>query len=368
MLASVYLSAGYRVGSYTSPHIMRFNERICIDLKMASDQQIVDALCWVEAHRGDDTLTYFEFTTLAAMRVFQLEQLDVVILEVGLGGRLDAVNIWDTDCAAITSIAVDHESWLGSDRETIAREKVGIARTGRPLVVGETEPPPSLDAHAVAISARTWQIGEHFHYDLLPQRRWQLELPGRMLKLPAPALIGAHQYNNAATAIACIETLQSVLTVDDEALASGLIRARLAGRFERHRVENVEIVVDVAHNPAAAQALSLALQEVMPGRKAHAVFSIMGDKDVSAVIDILSPYIASWQCGQLNIERALDAHELARQLVESGVQHSDSHASVADAYSAALQLAQESESDYLLIFGSFFTVTAAHELMDSTCH
>lgn len=370
MLNAVYLTAGYRVGSYTSPHISRFNERICIDSEMVSDRQIVDALCWVETHRGEDTLTYFEFTTLAAMRIYTVEKLDVVILEVGLGGRLDAVNIWDTDCAAITSIAVDHESWLGSDKNTIAREKVGIARTLTPLVVGDNEPPSSLLEHAQAIDAQLWQIGQDFHYRPINANQWQLTLPDRKVLLSPPALTGAHQYNNAATALACVEALQSVLPVSDNALSSGLMNAHLAGRFELRCIEGLEIIIDVAHNPAAAEALSRSLQEVMQDRKAHAVFGIMSDKDIDSVVSIVAPCVATWHCGQLDVPRALPATELTAMLAHAGIHGDDcrSYASVASAFSAAQERARQSESDYVLVFGSFFTVTAAIELMDPTCH
>jgi len=374
-LTSLYSASGYRTGSYTSPHISIFNERICIGLETASDQEIIDALAWVESHRAGQSLTYFEFTTLAAMRVFKQCSLDVILLEVGLGGRLDAVNIWDTDCAIITSIALDHEAWLGNDLEAIGFEKAGIARANKPLVLGSKCMPASIHNHARAIGAKVRQCEDYFAWRDL-QAHWELRFSYKTLKLPAPALSGAHQLANAAVAMAAAETLKSQLPVTYPAILATLTTIQLAGRFERRRYRGADVVLDVAHNQAAAQALCFALQQHLPGRRAHVILSIMADKDVDAVIAALSPCAHSWYCGNLDVERAMPAAQLAKRIKaikpkttaragESAMTVSV-HESVSAAFLRATEQANQVETDYVLVCGSFFTLAAIVN-MDGVC-
>lgn len=362
-LRTLYHAAGYRTGSYTSPHIVRFNERICIGLETVTDAVITAALDWVESFRGDTSLTYFEFTTLAAMRIFCQQKLDVAILEVGLGGRLDAVNVWDTDCAVITSIAFDHQAWLGDNLSAIGFEKAGIARAHKPLVLGQPNLPDSIHSHASELRARVWECGRHFRVEPHGER-WRLIWPHKTLSLSKPALPGSHQIENAATALTVAEVLQKKLPVDYLNISEALAHVSLPGRFEQCRYADVDVIMDVAHNPAAAAALCKVLMERLNGRRGHAVFGIMRDKDIDLVVESLAPCIDSWHCVGLSDQRAVSAVELSNRVAE--VIHGDTtneiintaYAGAADAFAGAIDRAKARESDYVLVFGSFHTVSA----------
>ncbi|MBX2823315.1 MAG: bifunctional folylpolyglutamate synthase/dihydrofolate synthase [Gammaproteobacteria bacterium] len=391
-LAAIYSAAGYRTGAYTSPHLIKFNERIRIDGECASDQVITRALAHVESHRYDTSLTYFEATTLAAMQVFLTAKVEVAVLEVGLGGRLDAVNCWDTDCAIITSVAVDHESWLGNDRNTIGAEKVAVARAGKPLILADTDPPPSLRQHADSIGALAWCWG----IDYLYERRsgagtatdgWSVSTPLRQHRLPLPALPGDHQLGNAAAAIAAVDALEDVLPVTPATICATLPDVNLPGRLQSQRERGVEVLLDVAHNPAAAAALaaSIATAQSVSGaagkqgsvRRTHAVAAIMADKAVTEIIEHLLPLIDYWYCARLSLDRALPPEELAAVLQQSGVSKDriSIHDTVAAALDSAVSAADDAATDdgafsaeasnnkrdnaehLVLVFGSFFTVS-----------
>jgi len=367
-LAAIYTAAGYCCGAYTSPHLVHFGERIRIAGSPVDDADIVAALALIESHRGDVSLTFFEATTLAAMQVFMQSGVDVVILEVGLGGRLDAVNIWNTDCAVVTSIAVDHESWLGSDRNTIAAEKVAIARRGCPLIVAETHPPAAISDYARKSGAILWQVGDAYHIerDTAPGR-WLLTTPVARHHLPHPALPGDHQIDNSAAAIAAVDALQLALPVAQGVVASALTQIQLPGRLQWIEEDGVEILLDVAHNPAAAvvlaAALVAALGSITRSRacRVHAVLAVMADKNAAGIIAAVAACISSWHCGQLAIDRALPASELAGQLAAAGQQNVTTYASVTSALDGALECARVNShccDDLVLVFGSFYTVSA----------
>ncbi|MBX2824253.1 MAG: bifunctional tetrahydrofolate synthase/dihydrofolate synthase [Gammaproteobacteria bacterium] len=375
VISAIYTAAGYKTGAYTSPHLVHFNERIRIDGQCAADSEITAALAFVDRHREPESLTYFESTTLAAMRVFLQADVDIVVLEVGLGGRLDAVNIWDTHCAVVTSIAIDHESWLGSDRNTIAAEKAAIARQGRPLIVAETDPPESLLAAAQTLQDNYWQVGVDYQYDMTgPGDNWQVRTPVREHNLASLSLPGVHQFGNCAAAIAAIDALNHQLPVPASVISQTVTNVGVVGRLDRYTEGGVEILLDVAHNPAAARVLAYeldSLRSTSAVSRVHAVFAVMADKDVAQIIAAVAPGVDTWHCGQLAVGRALSAEALASQLQTSGETDVFTYASVPDALQGARDLARhqpEAENrntDLVLVFGSFFTVSEVLSLRES---
>ncbi len=354
-LEAILLAAGYRVGLYTSPHLLHYNERVRLQGREVSDGALVEAFEAVESVRGETSLTYFEFGTLAAMWLFLQAQPDVVILEVGLGGRLDAVNVWDADCAVITSIDLDHTEYLGSTREAIGKEKAGIFRRGRPAVCGDPFPPDSLRRQAALTGADWYGIQEDFFVRPVGTgwaysgARWQLVLP-------RPAMPGAFQTGNAACAIAALECLAPQLPVDGPAIASGLLRAALPGRFQRLPAapQQAERILDVAHNPHGAAALAANLAERPPRGRTLAVFSMLADKDGAAVLELLRPQIDLWLTAPLDCERAASAERLREWFDEACIVPVQACATVAAAWAAACE--QAGEDDRIVAFGSFHTV------------
>jgi len=351
MLSSIYASGGYKVGSYTSPHIVDFRERIQINGEMVDAFVVVKALSQIEEQRKPDTLTYFEYTTLAAMQVFINAAVDVVVLEVGLGGRLDATNIWDTDCAILTSVALDHESYLGSELSVIATEKAAIGRPGKPFVLGEPDPPASFWAYAKAQGFAVEDIGSMQHS-----------------ALPITSLPGDHQRRNAGCAVAAVRLMSERLPVADAVVEQALMVVRIDGRFSRHEVDGVPVITDVAHNPAGAAVLSRTWQAEMGTQTAHMVFAALGDKDLVGVTTALAPIVASWHCAALIDSRAMPVDEMtaivqdslraespvgtdAREVAVTGYDSTD------DALSAALQLAN-TDNKPVLVCGSFYTIAA----------
>jgi len=308
----------------------------------------------VEAARGDITLTYFEFTMLAILLAFVQAKPDVVILEVGLGGRLDAVNAFDADCAVVTNVALDHTEYLGPDRESIGREKAGIFRAGKPAIVGDPVPPASVLDHARAIGADLWLQGRDFavHGD-----RQQWSWRGRARRFSAlayPALRGANQLLNAATALAALESLHEHLPISAQAVRSGLALVELAGRFQIVPGRPV-LVLDVAHNPQAAAALAVSLDQMGFYPRTFAVFGVMADKDIANVIAPLRSLIDQWFVTDLPIARAAVAAEVARDIAAAmPPARVSTHATPGDALRAALAAADP--ADRILVFGSFYTV------------
>ncbi len=355
-LEAILLAAGYRVGCYTSPHLHRYNERIRIQGRDIDDASLCQAFERVDQARRDTPLTYFEFGTLAALVLMQQAELDVALLEVGLGGRLDAVNLIDADVAVITSIDLDHQQWLGDTREAIAREKFGIARPGRPLILGERQPPGNIAELATTSRAEMHYQGRDFGArDLGGHWEWwggEARIPG----LPRLNLPGRHQLDNAATAIAALQPLRQSLPVNRSELRRGLASVQLPGRFQLSQRQGRSWVYDVAHNPQAAQALAATLARLPPAGRRIAVVAMLADKDIAATLAPLRGSIDAWHLAPLEMARGASAETLAGCLPEqSGVVHR--HASLARALAAAEQ--DSAEGDQLIVFGSFYTVAEA---------
>ncbi|HEY8094488.1 MAG TPA: bifunctional tetrahydrofolate synthase/dihydrofolate synthase, partial [Methylobacter sp.] len=292
-LESIYTAQGYRVGSYTSPHILKYNERIKIDGKPVSDEKICEAFARIESVRGNTSLSYFEFGTLAALDIFRRADVDVQLLEVGLGGRLDAVNIVDPDVALITSISIDHVEWLGGTREAIGREKAGIFRSTVPAVIGDPDPPESLIQSAIDQQALLYCIGKDFGYKKQPTGWNWFGSDRQMLQLPEPALKGEHQYRNASAVILALTKMEGILPVTEASIHQGLENVRLAGRFQLIDGK-IPVLLDVGHNPQAVKTLADYVTAVFPGRRVHAVFSMMKDKDIAGVLEIMNHVVYDW--------------------------------------------------------------------------
>jgi dihydrofolate synthase/folylpolyglutamate synthase len=360
---SIYRRAGYRTGLYTSPHLERFNERVRIAGDEADDAALVAAFEAVEAARATDDggatpLTYFEFSTLAALHLYARAALDVLILEVGLGGRLDAVNLVDADVAVVTTVDVDHVDFLGATREAIGREKAGIFRPARPAICGDADPPTSLVAHAAAIGAPLWRIGRDFGY-ASEGVQWRYVGPGgARYGLPFPALRGTYQLGNAATALAAIDAMRERLPVAAGAVREGLVHVVLAGRFQV-LPGRPAIVLDVAHNPQAARVLADALSAMGFYPRTLAVFGMLADKDIGGVVRALAPRIDAWYVGALPGPRGGSAARVASALASEGVAPAAIRTfdDIAEAFAAARDDANE--TDRIAAFGSFLTVSAA---------
>ncbi|MGE0486130.1 MAG: bifunctional tetrahydrofolate synthase/dihydrofolate synthase [Gammaproteobacteria bacterium] len=362
LLEAIWRAAGYRVGAYTSPHLIRYNERIRIDGAAVGDEPIRDAFAAVEAARGDVPLTYFEFATLAALSLFERATLDVVILEVGLGGRLDAVNIVDADVALIAAIGLDHEDWLGATREAIALEKAGIMRTGRPVVCSDHLAPATLVEHADAIGARLSLLGADFAFEVTADG-WNWWNRGRLHEgLPHPALDGLHQYRNAAGVIAVIELLAVRLPVDGGAIRRGLSGVVLHGRFERLRGDQ-EYVMDVAHNPQAAMIFAATLAGAPCSGRTHALIGMLRTKNHREFLRPLLGPVDSWNFTDLPGANGARAAELADNLAHLDPRLRPAcHTSVAQAHAAIL--AEATAGDRILVLGSFLTVGAMMRLLE----
>lgn len=356
MLDSVLTHAGYRTGLYTSPHLVRFAERCLIQGQVVDDEDLMPFFERVEAVRGEVALTYFEFTTLAILARLAAAALDVVILEVGLGGRLDAVNVVDPDCAVITSIDLDHMEFLGPDREAIGYEKAGIMRTGRPVVVSDPAPPRSVMDRAREIGAELWCAGRDFHVSG-DRQQWSWQGRGRRYSgLAFPALRGANQLVNAAGVIAALQALRDRLPVNAQALRNGLVLVEWPGRFQIIPGEPA-LVLDVAHNPHAVATLAENLDAMGFYPATHAVFGAMADKDVAGMLARVDPLVDRWYFCDLPTPRAASATDLMSAW--RGVsRHAGAHGSVAGKPSEALQaaLAAADPADRIIVFGSFFTV------------
>lgn len=357
MLASILGCAGYRVGLYTSPHLLRYNERVRIDGREAGDDALCDAFEAVEQVRGEVPLTYFEFGTLAAAWLFAREGLDATILEVGLGGRLDAVNALEPDCAVLTSIGVDHVEFLGSTREAIGREKAGIFRAAKPAVVADPDPPASVLESARALGARLLLLGKDFGY-VGKTAQWSYWGPaGKRHNLAHPALRGAMQLRNASTALTALDALGAQLPINMRDVRQGLAAVRLAGRFQV-LPGRPQVILDVAHNPQAAQTLADNLADSGYAPETIAVVGMLRDKDIAGVLRAVSAQITRWHVASLGGARGASADEIASALERSGqAVNVTRHESVGSALDAARNEAKP--DDKIVVFGSFLTVAAA---------
>ena len=362
MLEAMLHCAGYRVGCYTSPHLLRYNERVRIGRAEAPDADLVRAFAAVEKARGETPLTYFEFGTLAALWLFIEHKVDAGVLEVGLGGRLDAVNAFDADCAVITTVDIDHVDYLGADRETIGYEKAGIFRAGRPAVCADARPPERLVRRAAEIGAQLLVIGTGFGARA-QGTQWQYWGPrGKLGALPHPALRGARQLVNAAAAIAALDCLRERLPVAVNDIRSGLLQAENPGRFQVLPGQPA-VILDVAHNPQAARALAESLSAMKITGRTLAVFAMLNDKDIAGVVAALQAKIDHWFVSGLPGPRGSEAAGLQRVLAAAGIHSVTACADVAAAYSQACERA--TENDRILVFGSFYTVAAVMQVRET---
>ena len=361
-LSQIYTQAGFKVGTLASPHLLRYNERIAVNTRPVEDAAIVASFERIEAARAGISLTYFEFNTLAAVDIFIREKVDVMVLEVGLGGRLDAVNVFDADCAVVTSVDLDHQAFLGDTVEQVAFEKAGVFRSGKPAICGQT-PPESLRRHAGEIGAELLLIKRDFDFSTLENVQWSYRYhpqnsDGRTRNrnaLPFPALRGAYQLSNAACALTVLECLGDRLPVDIAAIKRGLLLVENPGRFQVLPGRPLT-VLDVGHNPHAARALRRSLINLMFAEKRTAVFSILADKDIDGVLDIVKDQFDEWHIAPLDVPRGMTADALVRKLSEHGIENVKVFENIEKAYRAALEKA--GENDRIVVFGSFHTVAA----------
>jgi dihydrofolate synthase/folylpolyglutamate synthase len=356
MLEAIALRAGYRVGLYIKPHLVHFEERCRINGRSVEAAALLPHFAAVEVARGEITLSYFEFTTLAIMRALAEADLDLVILEVGLGGRLDAVNAVDADCALITSIDLDHMDYLGPDRESIGFEKAGILRAGKPAVISDPVPPASVLRHAADIGADLWLVGRDFNHSG-DRQQWSWSGRGRRHNaLAYPALRGANQLLNASGALAVFEALRERLPITAQAVRSGLATVELQGRFQIVPGQPV-LVLDVAHNPQAAATLAFNLDQMGYYPRTHAVFGAMHDKDIAGMVARLAAVVDRWYLSDLPLSRAASAEELERTLraaLPALAEAPSRHESPSAALRAALAAADP--ADRIVVFGSFLCV------------
>ena len=358
MLEAVLKSAGYRTGLYSSPHLLRYNERVRVAGREADDAALCAAFEAVERARGAVPLTYFEFGTLAAFVLFSNQNLEALILEVGLGGRLDAVNVLDADCAILTSVGIDHVEFLGESRETIGGEKAGIFRSGRPAIVADPDPPASVLLAAQQLNARLLLLGRDFGYQS-QGTQWVYRGPaGKRSGLAHPALRGAMQLRNASAALAALDTLRDRLPIAMQDVRRALAEVALPGRFQV-LPGRPQVILDVAHNPQAAAVLAANLGESGFSPEVIAVLGMLKDKDIAGVVRAVAPRITRWHLATLPGPRGADSGLLSRIFLELQIKTSiTEHASVAEALAAARK--EAGENDKIVVFGSFLTVAGAY--------
>jgi dihydrofolate synthase/folylpolyglutamate synthase len=359
MLESIARHAGYRVGLYQKPELVRFEERCRVNGAPVAALDLVPHFAAVEAARGDVTLTQFEFSTLAIARLLSMADLDLVILEVGLGGRFDSVNAFDADCAVITSIDLDHMQWLGPDRESIGLEKAQIMRAGKPAIVSDPLPPASVVKHGEALGADLWLVGRDFNHSG-DRQQWGWTGRGRRYAgMSYPALRGANQLLNASGAIAALISLRDRLPINAQAVRTGLAMVDLPGRFQIVPGQPA-LVLDVAHNPQAVAALALNLDAMGFFPRTHAVFGAMADKDIAGLVSRMAPLVDVWHCCALPTERAATPQQLADAVAAAtagrvgGAPAVQQHASPVHGLAAAA--AGAGAADRIVVFGSFYTV------------
>jgi len=355
MADALLQASGLRTGAYTSPHISRYNERIVVNGVAVDDTEIIAAFEQVEAARGDTELTYFEFGTLAAVVVFASSNLDVWILEVGLGGRLDASNAIEPSASLITNVSLDHCDWLGNDVETIAVEKAGVMRQGKPTVFGAAEPPNAIMSQAAACGATLLLAGREFEHAIGDDGTWTWRGPsGSLISLRPPGLLGEFQIGNAAAVLTLLDVAGLFDVINADLVNSVLPGLSLQGRLERVSIDGSEWLIDVAHNPAAAEQLAITLASRKAHRSSIAIVGLLDDKDVNGVIGPLVPHVDHWIAMTADSHRAVAADELARQISNLTGQA----CLIADTATRAVEFARRkaSENDRILVTGSFFTV------------
>jgi dihydrofolate synthase/folylpolyglutamate synthase len=354
MLESILHSAGYRVGCYTSPHLLYYNERVRIAKQQAGDAELCASFEKIEQARDDISLTYFEFGTLAAMQCFIEHKVDVAILEVGLGGRLDAVNVFDNDCAVIASVDIDHTDYLGDTREQIAFEKAGIMRSGKVVICADEDVPQAIREQAQLVGAQLWRIGDEFSFTA-HQGQWDFRgKSGARSSLPYPALHGTYQLLNASAALAALDALKDRFPVSMEAVRRGLGEVQLAGRFQ-FVPGKPSLILDVAHNPHAARSLAQNLAGLPASPHTYAVFSMLADKDIAGVVSALDPHVDTWLVAGVDSPRSVSAEQLDHVLEQCRVRGEIKICkNIPDALRYAYNAA--GENDRIIAFGSFYTV------------
>ncbi|MBB3118972.1 bifunctional tetrahydrofolate synthase/dihydrofolate synthase [Pseudoduganella violacea] len=369
MLESILMRAGYKTGLYIKPHFLHFNERARLNGDMASDAELVASFNAVEAVRGDTPLTYFEFTTLAILHLLAHAGLDVAILEVGLGGRLDAVNVIDADVSIVTSVDIDHVDYLGGTREQIGFEKAGIFRTGKTAICSDPVPPQALIDHATEIGADLWLMGRDFNYSG-DKQQWNYGGRGmRRNSLAYPSLRGANQLLNASAALAALEALKLELPVGAQEVRHGLVTVELPGRFQV-LPGRPSVIYDVAHNPHAAAALNQNLGNMGYHPYTYAVFGSMHDKDIDGVIKAMSEHVDHWCLCTLPSPRAATASELAAKVQMIQPDQHEKTVNIFDdpAQAFANAISRAGENDRIVVFGSFLTVAGVMAAQKSALH
>lgn len=367
MLESILLAAGYRVGCHTSPHLIHFNERVRINGQTLTDEALLPLFERVELARGDVSLTYFEFTTLVTLLAFAEAPLDAVILEVGLGGRLDAINLIDAHCSIVTSVDVDHAEWLGNDRETIGLEKAHVFRPGRPAICSDPQPPASLVEYAARIGADLWLFGRDYNYSG-DRQQWAWSGRGqRRAGLAYPALRGANQLLNASGVLAALQAMRAELPVSAQDIRKGLALVDIPGRFQV-LPGRPAIILDVAHNPHAAGHLAHNLDHMGFFPATYAVFGMLADKDIQSVIDHMASRVNHWICCDLPGPRGTTAEDLAEHLRSAGIKdrldrkrgiEQSVVCSASPAEGLRLARSRAGADDRIVVFGSFLTVALA---------
>ncbi len=365
ILDSIYRAANYKTGCYTSPHLVRYNERICLGGTQAVDEDICEAFEAIDRARGDISLTYFEFGTLAAAYLFQKHDVDVAIFEVGLGGRLDAVNLWDADIALITNIDIDHIDWLGDDREQIGVEKAGIMRKGKTVVCGDINPTASMRSEAKRIGAELLQQGLDFSWSTGPnENQWIYTYKdNEPVSYSKPSLRGKFQLHNAAAAITLVDNFQHKLPISRVDINQGLTQAAVLGRLQK-LADSPEVLVDVAHNPQSAAALAEYLSNNPIDGRTVALFSALIDKDLEGIVRPVSDYFAEWHIVQLDGSRAYQNDQLLSELKSLGLQTTlKSHTNFKTALKSLLN--QLKSKDRVVAFGSFLVVSGVMQGFNS---
>lgn len=359
MLEHIYSKAGYRVGAYVSPHLLHYNERVRVNQQNISDDDLCLAFSAIEAARGNVVLTYFEMGTLAALWHFSKANLDVILLEVGMGGRLDAVNAFEPSCSIVTSIDLDHTDYLGDTREKIGIEKAGIYRNSKPAICGDDAPPKSLVKYADEIGANLLLIHRDFRV-VKTDDGWIYQVGQHQQRLPALALQGDFQLNNAACAICAVQSLADVLPVTFDAIKNALANVTLLGRFYTIS-KNPEVILDVAHNPQAAKSLAQNLIKHPVKGQTLGVFAMLADKDIEQVTQELLPYISAWYVADTQNPRGAKAIELESYLLPQA----EGRIKCFDSVTKALQCAciDMGKNDRIIVFGSFYTVADAIEVL-----
>ena len=344
LMEAILLDAGYSVGVYSSPHLIRYNERVRVNGQDLADEKHVQAFDFIEKQRGEISLSFFEYGTLAALRLFQTEKVDIVLLEVGLGGRLDATNVVDHDVSIVTSLAIDHVDWLGDDINVIGYEKAGIFRSGKPAICGQPKAPATVAAHADDIGAELYQVEIQYNYQLTENNTWSWVHGSYQLDdLPVPNL----PLQNAATALMALATAN--LDISDVNIVKGLENAKLPGRMQVLSTQPT-ILLDVAHNPHSAEYLVTRVAQQYQNKTIHTVVAMLHDKDIQSTLEALTPVASHWYPASLTGPRAASAQELCQFLPQQTTQYQ----TPVDAFEAALT--KSAAEDVILVVGSFHTV------------